>query len=39
MENNPNRFIFRHTMEPNEGAFSILVPEGWQIEGGIPNSS
>ena len=26
---------FRHLSEPRERAFEILVPRGWQIEGGI----
>jgi len=28
-------FIFNRVNEPNENAFSILVPEGWTTEGGI----
>ncbi len=27
--------IFQRTAEPNERAFSLLVPKGWQVEGGI----
>ena len=27
--------VLRRTPEPNEHAFSILVPEGWRVEGGI----
>jgi hypothetical protein len=27
--------IFRRVREPNEGAFSLLIPQGWQIRGGI----
>ena len=27
--------FFKRTVEPNEQAFSLLIPEGWQIEGGI----
>jgi hypothetical protein len=30
-----NTVVFQRTVEPNEGAFSILVPQGWQVEGGI----
>jgi len=26
---------FRRVPEPNEGAFTVLVPEGWLVEGGI----
>jgi hypothetical protein len=26
---------FRRTVEPREGAFSVLVPAGWQTDGGI----
>ena len=26
---------FRRVNEPNEGAFSVLIPQGWQVEGGI----
>ena len=29
------RFVFERMHEPNEKAFSILVPKGWIIEGGI----
>ncbi|MBI4876637.1 MAG: hypothetical protein HY822_18535 [Acidobacteria bacterium] len=33
----PNRptVVFRRVTEPREGAFSLLVPAGWQTEGGI----
>lgn len=27
--------VFRRVQEPRENAFSILIPKGWQIEGGI----
>ena len=27
--------VFRRVNEPNEGAFSLLIPQGWQIQGGI----
>jgi hypothetical protein len=27
--------IFRRVSEPREKAFSIIIPDGWQIEGGI----
>lgn len=27
--------LFRRMSEPNESAFSVLVPEGWQLDGGI----
>jgi len=30
-----NAFTYQRRMEPNEGAFSLSVPYGWQIEGGI----
>jgi hypothetical protein len=31
----PDTLIFQQMTEPNEGAFSILVPQGWRVEGGI----
>ena len=31
----PGTLIFHRRAEPMEKAFSILVPEGWQMEGGI----
>jgi len=31
----PETVLFRQMTEPNETAFSILVPHGWQVEGGI----
>jgi hypothetical protein len=30
-----NTTVFQRMVEPNEGAFCILVPQGWQVEGGI----
>jgi len=30
-----NTVLFKRVQEPNENAFSLLVPEGWQLEGGI----
>jgi len=33
-----NTVSFRRRTEPNEGAFSLSVPQGWQIEGGILRS-
>jgi hypothetical protein len=30
-----NGLIFQRKTEPNEGAFSLSVPEGWLLEGGI----
>lgn len=32
---NSDKLIFRRKVEPHENAFSLLVPESWQIEGGI----
>jgi len=32
---NNSTFIFNRKSEPNENAFSLLVPKGWIIEGGI----
>ncbi len=31
----PKRVVFRLTAEPKEGAFTLLVPHGWIMEGGI----
>ncbi|MGA2439498.1 MAG: hypothetical protein ABSH08_00945 [Tepidisphaeraceae bacterium] len=31
----PAKLIFRHTAEPREGAFTLLVPLGWKLDGGI----
>ena len=31
----PDSLIFRQMTEPNEAAFCIIVPQGWQLEGGI----
>lgn len=33
--NTPSGLSFIRKNEPKEGAFSILVPKGWQMEGGI----
>lgn len=33
-----NTASFHRRTEPNEGAFSLSVPQGWQIEGGISRS-
>jgi len=33
--NHNGAIIFQKKYEPRENAFSILVPKGWQIEGGI----
>jgi hypothetical protein len=30
-----SRVVFQRMTEPNEGAFTVAVPQGWQIEGGI----
>ena len=35
MEDNASSITLQRTMEPNEGAFNILNPPGWEIEGGI----
>ncbi len=32
---NERTLIYQRVNEPNEGAFSLLVPKGWQIAGGI----
>ncbi len=31
----PDPVLFRLTEEPNHKAFSLLLPKGWQLEGGI----
>ena len=31
----PDPLIFVKTKEPNEGAFSLLIPKGWMTQGGI----
>lgn len=31
----PTTVVFRKIMEPREGAFTILIPRGWQVTGGI----
>ncbi len=31
----PATVVFRKIMEPREGAFTILIPRGWQVLGGI----
>ena len=31
----PETIVFNRVQEPREKAFSILIPRGWQIEGGI----
>jgi len=31
----PETMIFQRANEPKEGAFSLLIPRGWQTEGGI----
>lgn len=36
-EAKPARLFMRRTVEPNEQAFSILVPDGWKTAGGIFN--
>jgi hypothetical protein len=33
--NDLNTVVFQRVQEPNENAFSLLVPRGWQLEGGI----
>ncbi len=35
MDNNFDTISFKRIMERNEGAFSLLVPDGWIMEGGI----
>jgi len=35
MTTTPGNIIFQRKMEPTEGAFSVAVPQGWLIEGGI----
>ncbi len=35
MPDQPKGFIFQPRQEPREGAFTIMVPPGWLIEGGI----
>ncbi len=34
-----NSLIFRRQSEPREGAFSLQVPEGWLLEGGIERAN
>ena len=31
--------VFQRVHEPNEGAFSLLVPQGWQAQGGIQRAN
>ncbi len=31
----PQTMVFQRVAEPRERAFSLLVPKGWQVEGGI----
>ena len=33
----PPRLLMRRVWEPNERAFSVLLPEGWKLTGGIFN--
>lgn len=33
----PGRLVMNRVEEPNEKAFTVLVPEGWQIGGGVFN--
>jgi hypothetical protein len=35
MDSPEGALAFRRAREPNEGAFSLLVPHGWQVRGGI----
>lgn len=35
VNDNSKAIMFNRKNEPNENAFSILVPKGWKIEGGI----
>lgn len=35
MDNNFDTISFKRVMERNESAFSLLVPDGWMMEGGI----
>lgn len=32
---NPSSILFKRTAEPKENAFSLLVPDGWKLNGGI----
>jgi hypothetical protein len=34
-ETQPSGVLFQRLAEPNENAFTIAVPKGWQLEGGI----
>lgn len=34
---NPDQVAFDRVWEPNENAFTVLVPKGWKIRGGIFN--
>lgn len=34
-KNSPAIMIFQRTAEPRENAFTILIPKGWQTDGGI----
>jgi hypothetical protein len=35
VENSASTLLFRRVNEPKEGAFSLVIPAGWQLEGGI----
>lgn len=35
LRNVPATVVFRRIMEPREGAFTIMIPRGWQVKGGI----
>jgi hypothetical protein len=34
-DNELSTVVFKRVQEPNENAFSLLIPSGWQLEGGI----
>ncbi len=35
MDGNADTVVFTRVYEPKEKAFSLLIPQGWQVEGGI----
>ena len=34
-KNSPATIVFNRVAEPREKAFTLLIPKGWQIDGGI----
>jgi hypothetical protein len=39
MDSPEGALAFQRVHEPNEGAFSLLVPHGWQVQGGIQRAN